>query len=1000
MRALPAVAERFNSRIWDKTEGLPDNWVTAVMSDKQGFLWVGTRNGLARFDGVKFETLPFSSVTNASPRITGICEDAQDQIWIATQHEGLFYCTNNLLGQRAVKICAMSGITSLAAGTNNELWIGTSNGLFSFKAGMLTLVSQRNESIPRVCVANSGRVWVTTSFGVYYVSGNALKSYPITTENQSGGPKFLGVYEDGHHDLWGFGETYLINLLDGKRFNYFPGDALSSVRLLSFYEASDGALWAGTSGRGLFRFAGAGFRPVEIPGPAAPNDIRCICEDREGNMWLGTDGGGLLQLLPEHVREFDVADGLPNYPASCLFQWPGNPLQVAFSDGDIYSGNGERFELDRQLGAFDAPALMRSICAAPNGDIWVAAYGLGLTCYHLQRRVEINSSAGLFENLLTYACTYTNGDVWAGTQAGRVYLWRGGELELAGQVDAGVTCLLASGTNELWIGTESGSIWQFAHERWVRLSEPRLCDFRAIQCLYHDSRGWLWAGIRGGGLFCWYGAAGKYWPLSEASSDGTRISVYGIISDRQQDLWVTSSAGIAMIDKSELDQTPLAATEPVLRLVDRHDNNRTVNALGLTALSSDDGILWFLLAGKLVRVNPVTWERSSGPLQSYIQSLQVDRKRPQFITASDPRVPPKLPARLAAGTHALDFKFATPSFTAPEDVVIRYQLQGLDSDWVSPKPGVRDAVYDAVPPGDYSFQVMVRNYDGTWDPHVPSFAFTIPPPFWRSQWALRAYMLALAFGIYSTARLVSNRRLRKRLLQLQHDGEMARERMRIAQDMHDEIGSKLAKISFLTEGVKAELRDIYKDTGVIDTLSRASRELLQSLDQMVWAVNPRNDTLENLAAYLCQYSADFFHDTPVVCELDFPQKLPPVVLSAETRHNIFLAVKEALTNALKHSAATKVCVKLMMEKNVLKLLILDNGRGLDVQSQFAGPEIVTANSRYGISGIRRRLQSINGEFLIQSIPGQGTTYIFTIAIKGLSASNSINETQLDSSLHR
>jgi signal transduction histidine kinase len=261
-------------------------------------------------------------------------------------------------------------------------------------------------------------------------------------------------------------------------------------------------------------------------------------------------------------------------------------------------------------------------------------------------------------------------------------------------------------------------------------------------------------------------------------------------------------------------------------------------------------------------------------------------------------------------------------------------------------------------------------------------------------------MLALAFGIYSTARLVSNRRLRKRLLQLQHDGEMARERMRIAQDMHDEIGSKLAKISFLTEGVKAELRDIYKDTGVIDTLSRASRELLQSLDQMVWAVNPRNDTLENLAAYLCQYSADFFHDTPVVCELDFPQKLPPVVLSAETRHNIFLAVKEALTNALKHSAATKVCVKLMMEKNVLKLLILDNGRGLDVQSQFAGPEIVTANSRYGISGIRRRLQSINGEFLIQSIPGQGTTYIFTIAIKGLSASNSINETQLDSSLHR
>ena len=209
---------------------------------------------------------------------------------------------------------------------------------------------------------------------------------------------------------------------------------------------------------------------------------------------------------------------------------------------------------------------------------------------------------------------------------------------------------------------------------------------------------------------------------------------------------------------------------------------------------------------------------------------------------------------------------------------------------------------------------------------------------------------------------------------------MYRERMRIAQDMHDELGSKLARISYLVEGVKTELKGVYPNVRVVDALAKTSRDLLRSLDQMVWAVNPRNDSLEELALYLCRYASDFFQDTAILCELQVPENLPPAPLSAEVRHHLVLAFEEVLTNTMKHSGADRIVVKLDCETGFARIEVHDNGQGFNPANLADTARSRNGRVGHGLPGLKRRLQALGGECNITSSIGQGTKVVFRIPL--------------------
>jgi signal transduction histidine kinase len=250
--------------------------------------------------------------------------------------------------------------------------------------------------------------------------------------------------------------------------------------------------------------------------------------------------------------------------------------------------------------------------------------------------------------------------------------------------------------------------------------------------------------------------------------------------------------------------------------------------------------------------------------------------------------------------------------------------------------------------------------------------------------------LGLLVSVGSTVRIVEKGKLQRRLKRLEQERALERERTRIAQDLHDEMGAKLCRISYLSEHVRRGDLPAEELQDQITSISDASREVLHSLDEIVWAVNPQNDTLEHLASYIGQYALDYFQMTRIECKLDIPGQLPAHPLSSQTRHHLFLATHEALTNILKHSGATHARVSMVYSSETFEICVTDDGKGFNSPAARSKPESSATASGDGLSNMYQRMTDIGGRCEIQSTPGFGTSIRFVMSLKLLTKGHLIN----------
>jgi signal transduction histidine kinase len=256
----------------------------------------------------------------------------------------------------------------------------------------------------------------------------------------------------------------------------------------------------------------------------------------------------------------------------------------------------------------------------------------------------------------------------------------------------------------------------------------------------------------------------------------------------------------------------------------------------------------------------------------------------------------------------------------------------------------------------------------------------IAPHLWQKWWVIALTASALLVAVGGGVRIVEKRKLQHRVKRLEQERALERERSRIAQDLHDEMGAKLCRISFLSEHARRAGSTPEEVQHQIVSISNASREVLHSLDEIVWAVNPKNDTLEHVASYIGQYAQDYFQMTGIECELDIPPQFPPHPLSSQVRHHLFLSAHEAFTNILKHSAASQTKVTMTCDDSTFQLIAADNGRGFDLSANHSHPA-GTSDSGNGLHNMRQRLGDIGGRCEIKSFPGRGTIIHFTLPLK-------------------
>jgi ligand-binding sensor domain-containing protein/signal transduction histidine kinase len=967
---------QYASRIWQIGEGLPHNEVQAIAQTHDGYLWIGTHAGLARFDGInytQFNSRNTPEIKNDSISALGV--DADGSLWIGTEGGGLvrlnegifsrFSQTNGLTGDSISAICVAK---------EGSVWIGTTNGLNEYQGGKFVHFTQKDgllsNLIRSLCTDQDGGLWIASDAGLNHWKHGAKESF--TTTNGLPNNSLRGIYSDRAGKLWIGSDSGISLYAAGKFYSYDTHSGLADRVVSAICADRRGNLWVGTFG-GLNRFQEGRFLN-ELNSEGLPYDrINAFFEDREGNVWVGSKEG-LIRLTPKRFFAYTKRQGLTHNDVVSVMEDRWRNVWVGTWGGGLDKLRGE---LVTVFDDFNNNYVL-SLCESYDG-IWVGAdFDGGLTKLKDGKSVHYTWRDGLIRGGLKVLHEDRFLNLWIGTSKGLSCL-RNGKFTnyttadgLAGN-DVRAICEDAQGN--LWFGTDGGlSRWN--NGAFENLTTKEGLSDNSITALYGDNDRSLWIGTATGGLNRYFsGRITIHTTKQGLFSD----EIFEIVEDDYGWLWMSCSKGVFRVRKTDFDAFDQNKSAALVSIAyGKADGMESMQCNGIAkpgAWKARDGKLWFPTTKGLVAVNPKIEIQSTLP-PVFIEEVIADRRKvddkelrmPGRTSTSDPK-PPTL--RIPPGRGELEIHYTALNFQTPEKTRFKYKLEKVDSDWVD-AGGRRSVHYSNIYPGSYRFQVIACNSDGVWNNVGASLSILVLPHFWQTR-LFYAFVALISIGtVYSIARYTTKMRMQRKMLMLKQQNAIERERGRIAKDIHDDLGSSLTRIMMLGERVHEDLdRRDELDIHAKKIVSCA-RETVQTLDEIVWAVNPENDTLDGLVTYINQYASQFFESTNINCRLEMPVDISAIRLSAEVRHDLFLAVKEALNNVVRHSQATEVRVRISEDMGTIKILIEDNGRGIDENPNAAG------RKGHGMENMRRRAENFGGHFSISSAAGKGTKLVFTV----------------------
>jgi signal transduction histidine kinase len=434
-----------------------------------------------------------------------------------------------------------------------------------------------------------------------------------------------------------------------------------------------------------------------------------------------------------------------------------------------------------------------------------------------------------------------------------------------------------------------------------------------------------------------------------------------ITDDGLGHLWCGTRAGVVRVKKA--DMRALARGEnPWLewRRFSKVDGLPSDICTG-GGFRARDGRLWFPTLTGMAVVDPHHVSPVPPPPAVLVEEVFLSGRR--VHDRSDATDDPTARLKIPPGTGPLDIGYTALNFTALDRVRFRYHLVGLDEAPVE-AGNARIARYNHLPPGKYEFQVAARTEGGAWSDFSTGLAIEMLPHYWQTSWFQLLAVVAVLGATAAIARVVILRRVERRLAVLERQRALEAERSRISQDLHDDLGTSLMEIKFLSTVAGSPSRSPAEVKECLADINHKSLELVKALDEIVWAVNPKNDSLRNLVNYLCLFAQEFLGTASIQCRLEVPPGLPDLPLNAEQRHTLFLVTKEALANAAKHSGATELWLRVALNGARLRLAIEDNGRGFD-------PAAINTD-RNGLKNIRHRMNHLGGRATIHSAANRGT----------------------------
>lgn len=1014
--AFPAHAsdfpEEYLTDVWTADEGLPDSSVTAIAQTPDGYLWVGTYNGLVRFDGVRFVTFdPANTPALAHARVRKLAVDDQGTLWVNTFDGSMTSLRNGQFTREWSKEEGLDPDVSLVSSTSDHVTFLLHRGTLRRKSGSGWVeLYPTNRVVGGLCLADgSGTIWYRGSDKhlMRLVGSNFM---PLPPDAGLEGSSVTCMTTDPQGRLW-IGTENEIAMWDGSRFQTrtptngeLPGDAA----FLSV--AKDGRLWVGAGKRVQEAMDCRWVLEAQALRNVFPGSLSrgAALEDHHGGVWVYDYGPGLWHVDAQgRVRQFGTQEGFPGERVNCLFEDHEGNWWAGLDAGGLVRIRERRFQIVDPGGQLSAKPT-RSVCEETNGTLWIGTLGDGLERWQSGMLTNLPMPGGTGKGFVFCVCPDNagrlwlsageedlylrdaggfsrvtpivhgvksifadqSGRIWVGTKSG-MYVSNGGAapefrfFEGVGRRD--VRALSEDGLGNLWVGSEEGDLFRVKGDTIETFHPPDGKTSQAIWSLLAEEDGTVWAGTFRGGLLRL--RDGKFTRVT--SNEGLPDNVIcQIVSDDAGNLWLGSHQGIFRMAKSAFERLARGETNSIpFTEFGRSDGLPSLECSGgyqPAAWRSHEGRLWFTTVKGAVSVQPHEIRPNRLPPPVAIEEILVDGRDLDAAAAASGAKYNRNKASLevSPGKHQFEFRYTGLSLVSSDRVEFRYRLDAADAGWVD--AGKRRSVqYNLLPAGNYRFQVIACNSDGVWNEKGAVLNVIIPPHFYETWWFRTVVALAALVAVGLTIRNISLRRLRWKMQQLERQHAVERERTRIARDIHDDLGASLNLIAVLGDLAKKEKTDER-----IEKMSATARQAVTSLDEIVWAVNPRNDTLAHLVDYAGQYATGYLRSAGIRCLLDVPEQLPPFEVSAEVRHNLFLIIKEGLQNIVKHSQATEVWLRVNTNETALHVVIEDNGRG------FARAE---GNSwADGLRNMRERAAEIGGECRVETRVGAGTTLVIDL----------------------
>ncbi|WP_169305936.1 two-component regulator propeller domain-containing protein [Acidobacterium capsulatum] len=933
---------------WTTAQGLPQNFITALAQTPDGFLWVGTMNGLVRFDGLHFQDFTRNGPPELEDDIGALVRDSGDGLWVSA-FNGFFHYVHHRFVPILLHGRRHYTVQSIARTLQGGVWISSNGKVYRTQNDQLipATLPMTVHSPQDMTVDREDNLWITDRANVYrmHLQANRLvvaATYPLpgcqllytsrfgtlwagdghhlfrfdgnsfARVHHPGLGNFVGVMVDRQHRLWmaSGGLHGISRESNGHVETLTASQGLASDDARVLFEDRNNDIWIGTIA-GLQRLHHGAFTTyTDIPGlAAAANQTDAAFEQSDHSIWGGTLEGGVIRFKNGQWSHFGRSAGLPPGQVRGFYNH-GNMPAIAIADYGIFVFHGGRFIKMRGI----PHGYVSNPVNAPDGSVWFSIQHRGLFRLQHDRVTHITAGQGFPGNFVGAISVDPHGDVWVGG-ARKLHRWNGTHFQNLVTAPAPILCI-AWPAGGLALGTMDGLLLRTSMKRNGRMLTQK-------------------DGLPGD-------------------------MILDVVGDSEGNLWIATTRVIARISRVQWQ----AFANGQLRHIDPEifteaDGLKSRSLLPMnstSALRSTDGRIWFATPKGLAVVNPHLIPEPRA--RAVTNTISVDDRL--SLATSSITVPP--------GRHRLTLTYTAPASIAPEQVRFRYRLSGWDHKWINGGTA-HEVSYTGLPPGSYAFQVIAIGRDGNRSLHPATVHITLQPFFWQTGWFLACMILLAAAALVEATRRLTHRRAERLSMRFQ---ERVAERERIAYQIHDTVIQDMIGATLQLELIGFQIAEQPETSGkTLAELAGRMRETIARSRNMVSNLHSTAVTQYSLADVLRHAEAEFrLSELPhfEMRSFGLVRKVHPLI-----RDEVYRICREALANAFRHSQAENVTVTVSYLPDMLEVTIADNGQGMSQNLLEHG-----RTGHFGLRGMQAHAQRINASLTIESSPGDGTKVILRV----------------------